>query len=94
MSEKTKFRIAMALSLVVATAGYLYPSRQRPLDFRAMLTVSIPAVVIWVGVFMFCLWRFGKRGLWLAVGIVPASWWPVWMLVNDFPGCYYLHNCK
>ena len=20
--------------------------------------------------------------------------WPIWLLLNHFPACYYLHNCE
>ena len=93
MHEKVGFGIAFAASVLVAFLGDETPTRQLPLDYGAMVTVSIPLAAVWVVLFAFCLWRYRKRGLWLMVGAPFALWWPIWMLTNHLPSCYYSHNC-
>ncbi len=80
-------------SLLAAILGNEIPARQMPLDYAAMITVSIPFAVAWGIIFAFCLWRYGKRGWWAIVGAPLALWWPFWMVFNHFPPCYYSHNC-
>ena len=92
-SRKAQFGIALAASLIDAFLGMEFPSRQRPLDYHSMITVSIPLAAAWLLIFVVTMWRFGKRGLWLLAGAAFAFWWPVWMIFNDFPPCYYSHLC-
>ncbi len=93
MTEKISYGIACAASLLAAFLGRMIPSRQMPLDYDAMITVSIPLAVVWALLFAFCVWRFRMRGLWLIVGAPLALWRPIWMVFNHFPPCYYSHNC-
>jgi hypothetical protein len=93
MSKKIGFGIAFAASFIVAILGNEIPGRQMPLNYQEMITVSIPLAVAWAIILVFCMWRYGKRGLWLIVGAPLALWWPVWMIFNHFPPCYYSHNC-
>jgi hypothetical protein len=94
MSKSIRFGIAFSVSLIVAILGNQIPARQMPLDFHAMVTVSIPLASVWAILFAFCIWRYGKLGLWLVVEAPLALWWPIWMIFNHFPPCYYSHNCK
>jgi len=64
-----------------------------PLDYDAMISKSVPLAAAWAAILVFCLWRYRKRGLWLVVGAPMALYWPIWLLFNHFPDCYYLHNC-
>jgi hypothetical protein len=93
MSKKVSFGIAFAVSFIVAIVGNEIPARQMPLDYHAMITASIPLAAAWAIIFAFCIWRYGKRGLWLLIGAPIALWWPIWMILNHFPPCYYSHNC-
>ena len=88
-----KYWIVCAASLFVAFLSHMIPARQMPLDYHAMIVVSIPLAVLWAILFVLCVWRFRMRGLWLIVGAPLALWWPVWMVLNHFPPCYYSHNC-
>jgi hypothetical protein len=64
-----------------------------PLDYGTMISKSIPFAIAWVFVLAFSLRRYKKRGLWLLVGAPMALYWPIWLLFNDFPPCYYIGNC-
>jgi len=58
-----------------------------------MITRSIPFATAWAAILAFCLWRYKKRGLWLLLGVPMALDWPIWLLLNHFPSCYYLGDC-
>jgi len=94
MSENQRYWIALIASLVVAYLGWMAPAHQRPLDYDAMISRSIPFAIAWVVILVFCLWRYKKRGSWLLVGAPMALYWPIWLLFNHFPSCYYLGNCE
>lgn len=93
MVERLRYGIALAASLLVAFLSRTIPARQMPLDYHAMITVSIPLAVVWSILFALCIWRFRTRGLWLIIGAPLALWWPFWMVFNHFPPCYYSNNC-
>jgi hypothetical protein len=87
------FWIVLAASLVVAYMGWAAPQRQMPLDYDFMIFRSIPFAILWGMILTFSVWRYKKRGLWVLVGTPMALYWPIWLLFNQFPQCYYLHNC-
>jgi hypothetical protein len=93
MGKRLSFGIALTTSLIVALLGGQIPGGQRPLDYHAMITVSIPLAIVWAILVANCVWRFGRRGLWAILGAPLALYWPVWMIFNRFPPCYYTHNC-
>ena len=93
MTDKLKIGIALAASLISALVGDMAPARHMPLDFDAVYSVSIPAAAAWLAVLSYSLWRFKWRGLWVLVGAPLALHWPIWLLFNHFPPCYYSHNC-
>ena len=93
MTARTKLGITIAVSLLAAFLSYYIPGRRMPLDFHAMLVFSIPFATVWSLLFVAAIWRLGRLGFWLVIGAPMALWWPVWMLFNHFPSCYYLHNC-
>jgi hypothetical protein len=93
MTQRLNFGIALTLSVLVAIVGYAIPSGQRPLNYSAMITASIPLAIVWLIILGICVWRYRKRGVWLLVGAPFALWWPIWMIFNHFPSCYYSHNC-
>lgn len=93
MKKKISYWIVSLLSIFVATASMMIPDRYRPLDFHAMFTVSIPLAIIWLLLVSLCIWRFKLRGLWLIAAAPFALWWPIWLLFNHLPACYYAHNC-
>jgi hypothetical protein len=93
MGRRLSFGIALAASLIVAFLSSEIPGRQMPLDYHAMITVSIPLAIVWGILFANCVWRFGRRGWWAILGAPLALYWPVWLIFNRFPPCYYSHNC-
>ena len=91
MTENQQYWTALLVSLVAAFLGWQAPARRMPIDYEATIW-SVPIAIGWAMILAFCLWR-KKRGLWLVVGAPMALYWPVWLLFNHFPPCYYLHNC-
>jgi hypothetical protein len=94
MTDKRTFWIVIAASLLVAFLGWTAPSHQMPLNYDAMIWRSIPYALVWTLVLAFSLFRFKLRGLWLLLGSPMALYWPIWLLFNHFPPCYYLGNCE
>jgi hypothetical protein len=86
--------IVLTASLVVGYMGWAAPQSQMPLDYNSMISRSIPCAILWGMVLIFSVWRYKKRGLWVLVGTPMALYWPIWLLFNQFPQCYYLHNCE
>jgi hypothetical protein len=38
-------------------------------------------------------YRFGRKSLWMLVATPPALYWPVWLVLNGIPACYWHGNC-
>jgi hypothetical protein len=93
MTERHKFWLVFAASLVVACLGVLAPAHTMPLDYDAIIWKSILLAIVWTAIVAVCLTRHSKNGLWLLVGAPLALYWPIWLLFNHFPLCYYAHNC-
>ena len=93
MTENQRYWIALTGSLVIAFVGLESPSYRMPLDYDAMISRSIPFATAWAVLLALSLWRYKKRGFWLLLGAPMALYWPIWLLFNHFPPCYYLHNC-
>lgn len=93
MTENQGYWIAFAASLVSAYLGWQSPSYRMPIDYDAMISRSVPLAILWALILLLCFWRYKKRGLWLLIGAPMALYWPIWLLLNRFPPCYYSHNC-
>ena len=94
MTKRLSFGIALTASLIVDFLSFQIPVWQMPVDYRAMLTASIPLAIVWTILLALCIWIFGKRGWWLIVGAPMALWWPLWLIVNHLPPCYYSRPYK
>src|SRR5436853_374115 len=79
-------------SVILAFAAWVGPVRM-PLDFPYMLWCSLPVAMVWCFTAAFAGLRFRKRAFWLLVGAPFALYWPVWLLFNGIPECYWLGNC-
>jgi hypothetical protein len=85
--------VTFIASVVFAFLGWKAPEYRMPLDYDAMITKSIPFAVAWCAALVFCLSRYRLRGLWLLLGAPMAFFWPIWLVFNRFPTCYYVRNC-
>jgi hypothetical protein len=88
------YPMSLTASLLLAYASWVFPQRQMPLNYDFMVSRSIPLAIVWAMLLIFSLWRYEKRGLGLLLGIPMALYWPIWLLFNHFPQCYYMHNCQ
>jgi len=91
--EAVEFWIVLAFSVFVASLGWAAPQHRMPLDYDAAISRSIPVGIIWLAAFAFCLRRYGRRAFWVLAGAPMALYWPIWLLFNAFPSCYYSHKC-
>ncbi len=93
MARNIEYAATLSISMLIAFASFALPTGQMPLGYLAMMTLSIPCAILWAVFLGISLRRLGKRGLWLLVGAPFALWWPVWIIFNRFPPCYYAHRC-
>jgi len=94
MVDKREFWIVLIVSYVIAFLGSASPTHRMPLDYDAMIWRSIPCAFVWALVLASSLLRFKKQGLWLLLGSPMALYWPIWLVFNHFPACYYLGGCE
>ena len=93
MKNKYSFGILLGTSLAIALAGFSAPRGQMPLNYYAMVWRSIPLACLWAATAVVSLLKFRKRGLWVLLGALLALYWPLWLLMNGLPECYYSRNC-
>lgn len=91
--NKRFFWSLLAVSLVIAFLSYSAPATQMPLNYDAMIWRSVPLAILWGIVLAVSLWRLKTWGLWLLLGAPWALYWPIWLIFNHFPPCYYAHMC-
>ena len=87
------FKIILAVSVVIAFFGWDAPQGRMPLDFHAILWRSIPLACLWAAMLAFSTYRFGRTALWILFGAPLALYWPIWLLLNGIPACYWQGNC-
>lgn len=94
MSHKLWFRSTFTFSFIVAFVGLQAPQRRMPLDFHLMFWLSLPLAVIWLATAIVSIFRFHKKALWMLIGAPLALYWPVWLMFNRIPTCYWRGNCE
>jgi hypothetical protein len=90
---KLWFSFAFVLSFLVALAGLLAPQRRMPIDFHMVLWLSLPFTGIWLAISIISVFRFHKKALWMLFGAPLALYWPLWLMFNRIPACYWHRNC-
>ena len=93
MTRKTEITVASAISLALGWFGAKAPGYRMPIDYDAIISVSVPVAALWTAVLVICVWRLRWAGLWFLIGSPLVLYWPVWRLFNHLPSCYYAHNC-
>jgi len=94
MSRNGSFWFVFAVSVIVACLGDFAPRHTMPYDYSAIVSRTIPVAVVWGAIVITSVFLFRKRALWLLVGAPIALYWPVWLLVNGYPSCWYIGNCS
>lgn len=87
------FKAVFAISVAIACFGWGVPRRQMPIDFHSALWLSIPVAAFWALVIAVSARQFGKSALWMLLGAPLALYWPIWLLLNGVPACYWHGNC-
>src|SRR5437763_15054797 len=93
MTQMHWFRIVLVASLVLAWFSWAAPSRQAPTDFHTVLWWSLPLAALWVLTVGVSAFRFGGKTLWMLFGVPLALVWPVSLVLNGVPACYWHVNC-
>lgn len=88
------FVVTLAASLAIAFLGWALPQGQRPLNFYNMLWRSLPLAGIWLIILAISAVRFRKKALWLLIGAPLTLYWPLWILINGIPACYWHGTCE
>ena len=94
MTTNQRYWTALVFSLVLAWLSLRAPTYRMPIDYHAIISRSIPFFAMWAAILALSFWRYKRRALWLLLGAPMALFWPVWLIFNRFPPCYYLHNCS
>lgn len=81
------------LSYLVAVIAWFPPRRYMPVDFHFVLFGSLPLAGIWITLVAVCLACFRRRGFAVVLGAPLALYWPIWLLFNRIPECYWRGNC-
>ena len=87
------FKVILIVSVVLALWGWYAPQEQMPLDIHAMLWRSIPLACLWALIVAVSAYRFGRRALWMLLGAPLVLYWPMWLLLNGIPECYWRGIC-
>lgn len=94
MIENQQYWTALLVSLVAAFLGWQAPTRRMPIDYEATIWLE-RSNRDWLGDDPCVLSVAPQEARILAsCGSADALYWPVWLLFNHFPPCYYLHNCE
>jgi hypothetical protein len=87
------FALALTLSLIVAFIAWEAPQGRMPIDIHAILWLNLPLAALWLLITVISAFRFHLKALWLLLGAPLVLYWPLWMLVNGIPVCYWRGNC-
>jgi hypothetical protein len=92
--KSKKLWMLFSISLLIAFLSWIAPVRQMPLDYDAMIRRSIPCASAWLLVVVYALPRYKWYGLIFLLGAPMALYWPIWLMFNHFPPCYYAGDCQ
>ncbi len=86
-------KIGVFSCFLLAIVAWVSPRTQMPLNYHAMLWWSLPLAGLWLVAATITILRFHARALWLLMSAPFALYWPVWLLINGLPACYWQGNC-
>lgn len=64
-----------------------------PINIHGVLWWSIPLTSLWVLTVCVSAYSFGRKSLWMLLAGPVALYWPVWLVLNGIPACYWHGNC-
>ncbi len=84
-------RVWIVCSLLTALSSLLLPwifgSPGQP-----QVEVSCALSVLWAGIVICAVWRFGRRGCWTLLGLPVALLWPAGIALV-YAACEWEHDC-
>jgi len=93
VTEMHQFRIVLVASFILSWFSWAVPGRGAPADFYTVLWWSLPLSSLWALTVGVSAYRFGRKTLWMLVGAPLALYWPVSLVLNGIPACYWHGNC-
>jgi hypothetical protein len=87
------FRIALTTSFMIAFFSWMLPNQWRPVPIDAIMWICTPLAVLWLVLLRIAIHYFRLRALWIVLGAPAALYWPLWLLWNGIPGCYWNAGC-
>jgi hypothetical protein len=84
--------VLMSCSSLIALVGWLAP-QQMPIDIHSLLWYSLPLAGLWLGLLGLAGLWLRTKALWLLIGAPLALYWPIWLLLNGIPSCYWNRTC-
>jgi hypothetical protein len=93
MRRNRTFWMFVIVSVVIACLSDFAPRHTMPYDYSAIVSRSVPFASVWAMLIVVSAFLFRKRALWLLLGAPIALYWPIWLLINGYPSCWYAGNC-
>jgi len=93
MRKNLRSKVFLVGSIIIAALGWYLPQRRMPLDFHVMLWWSIPIACAWFLLLIVAALWLKRRAFWMLLGAPLALYWPIWLLLNHIPPCYWQGNC-
>jgi hypothetical protein len=93
IAQVHRFRIVLVASFVLAWFSWAVPGRDAPTDFHSVLWWSVPLASLWVVTIGVSAYHFGRKTLWMLLGAPLALYWPVSLVLNGIPACYWHGSC-
>jgi hypothetical protein len=87
------FVATFAFSLAISFFAASLPSRRMPTDFHSMFWFSFPLAGLWLITLAVASVHFGRKAFWLLIGAPLSLYWPLWLIFNGIPACYWHGNC-
>ena len=88
------FSSALVFSFLFALVSLAAPQRRMPVAFHLMFWLSLPLAGLWLATLIVSIFRFHKKALWMLLGAPLALYWPLWLMFNHIPACYWQGNCE
>jgi hypothetical protein len=70
----------------------VFPLVAGDIDYGSVLYVSLTLSVPWLGMAIYAIAKYRRRGWWTMLGLLPALYWP-YMTAALYYACYVLHDC-
>lgn len=98
MSTRSKtwnwFRIALTTSFVIAFFSWEIPNQSKPVPIDAILRICTPLALLWLVLLRVSIHYFRVKALWMLFAAPAALYWPVWLVCNGIPVCYWDGLCS